>query len=58
MIIVGSKDTVTPPEACRRVYEAAKEPKKWVLIEGADHGFSEHRIPLIKAILERLDETL
>lgn len=58
MIIVGSKDTVTPPEACKRVYDAAKEPKKWILIEGADHGFSEHRIPLIKAILERLDETL
>jgi len=58
MIIVGSKDTVTPPEACRRVYEAANEPKKWVLVEGADHGFSEHRIPLIRAVLDRLDETL
>jgi uncharacterized protein len=58
IVVVGSKDTVTPPEACKRVYDAAKEPKKWVLIEGADHGFSEHRIPLIKAVLDRLDETL
>jgi len=58
MVVVGSKDTITPPEACRRVYEAAREPKKWVVIEGADHGYSEHRIPLIKAVLERLKETL
>jgi hypothetical protein len=58
MVVVGSKDEVTPPEICRRFYEAAGEPKKWVLIEGADHGFSEHRIPLIKVVLDRLKETL
>ena len=52
MVIVGSKDEVTPPEICRRFYEAANEPKKWTIIPGADHGFSEHRIPLIKAVLE------
>jgi len=58
MVVVGSKDVVTTPELCRRFYDAAGEPKKWVLIEGADHGFSEHRIPLIRAIIERLKETL
>ncbi|MCX6649140.1 MAG: alpha/beta hydrolase [Candidatus Bathyarchaeota archaeon] len=58
MVVVGSKDNVTPPEACKRVYDAANEPKKWVLIEGADHGFSEHRIPLIRAVLGSLKETL
>jgi hypothetical protein len=40
------------------LYEAAGGPKKWLQIEGADHSFSEHRIPLIKAILERIKETL
>ncbi len=58
MIVVGSNDTVTPPEACKKLYEAAKEPKKWVLIDGADHGYSEHRIPLIKAVLDWLSEHL
>jgi pimeloyl-ACP methyl ester carboxylesterase len=58
MVIVGSKDIVTPPDLCRRFYDAANEPKKWVLIEGADHGFSEHRIPLIRAIIDWLEVTL
>jgi dipeptidyl aminopeptidase/acylaminoacyl peptidase len=58
MVVVGSNDTVTPPEACKKLYEAAKEPKKWVLIDGADHGYSEHRIPLIKAVLDWLSEHL
>jgi uncharacterized protein len=58
MVVVGSKDTVTPPEVCRKFYDAANEPKKWVLIEGADHGFSEHRIPLIKAILGWLSKQI
>lgn len=58
MVIVGSKDEVTPPEVCRRFYEVAGGSKKWLQVEGADHSFSEHRIPLIKAILERIKETL
>ncbi len=58
MVVVGTMDSVTPPEACRRLFDAAAEPKRWLLVEGADHGFSEHRIPLIKAVTERLQETL
>ncbi len=58
MVVVGSNDTVTPPDACRRLYDAAKEPKKWVIIEGADHGYSEHRIHLIKVVLDWLSEHL
>jgi hypothetical protein len=58
MVIVGSKDTITPPASCRRLYKAANEPKKWLEIEGADHAFSEHRIPLICAVIDRLKETL
>ncbi len=58
MVVVGSRDDITPSASCRRLYEAANEPKKWLEIEGADHGFSEHRIILIRAVLERLKETL
>jgi pimeloyl-ACP methyl ester carboxylesterase len=58
MVIVGSKDTVTTPASCKRLYEAANEPKRWLEIEGADHGFSEHVDTLICSVIERLKETL
>ncbi len=58
MVVVGSMDNVTPPDACQRLFDKAKEPKRWVVIEGADHSYSEHRIPLINAVLERLKEAL
>lgn len=41
MVVVGSSDQLTPPELCRTLYEAANEPKKWVLIEGADHAYAD-----------------
>jgi dienelactone hydrolase len=52
MIVVGTEDDITPPDLCKALYDNAHEPKKWVLIEGADHGFSEHRIPLIKTVID------
>jgi len=51
MIVVGSEDMLTIPESCRLLYEAANEPKKWVVIEGAVHDFTEHRGPLIEAVM-------
>jgi hypothetical protein len=51
MVVLGTKDTVTMPPDIRRLYEVANEPKKLVEIEGADHEFSEHRIPLQKAVI-------
>ena len=58
MIVVGTEDDVTPPDLCKVLYNRVHEPKKWVLVEGADHGFSEHRIPLIRAVLDWLKVTL
>jgi len=58
IMIVGSNDDVTPPDQCKNFYDKASEPKRWVLIDGADHGFSEHRVPLIKAVLDWLKVTL
>ena len=51
LVIAGSEDTSTPPEITRALYETANEPKKWVLISGANHSFSEHRIPLIDNVV-------
>lgn len=58
MVIVGSEDTVVPPESCKALFEAANEPRKWILIDGADHGYSEHRIPLINSVLQWLKDNL
>jgi len=58
MVVVGTNDQTTPSAMCRLLYEAANEPKKWVTIDGADHGFSEHRYPLMEAVLGWLGENL
>lgn len=58
MIVVGSLDGVTPHDSCRRLYDAANEPKKFVLIKGADHDFTAHRAPLTAEILGWLREHL
>jgi len=52
MVVLGTNDTVTMPPDIRRLYEAANEPKRLVEIEGADHEFSEHRMPLQKEVIE------
>lgn len=58
LFTVGSADNVTHPDDCKALYEKATQPKKWALIDGADHGFSEHRLILQKKVLEWLRENL
>ncbi|MCW4014693.1 MAG: alpha/beta hydrolase [Candidatus Bathyarchaeota archaeon] len=58
LVIVGSKDNVTVPDDCKALYEKATPPKSWSLVDGADHGYSEHRIPLQEKVLEWLEENL
>jgi dipeptidyl aminopeptidase/acylaminoacyl peptidase len=58
IVIVGSEDKLTPPELCKRFYEAKNEPKKFFLVDGADHVFKSHRIVLINLIIEWLKDTL
>ncbi len=58
LVVVGSDDDVTPPDLCKAFYDKVHEPRRWVLIDRADHGFSEHRIPLIRAVLDWLKATL
>jgi fermentation-respiration switch protein FrsA (DUF1100 family) len=40
LIIHGSQDNVVPVEHARMLYDRAGEPKKIVIIEGADHTFN------------------
>jgi fermentation-respiration switch protein FrsA (DUF1100 family) len=58
LVTVGSADNVTHPDGCKALYEKATPPKKWALIDGADHGFSEHRLLLQEKVLEWLRENL
>ncbi len=38
LIIHGDKDDIIPIELGRQVFEAAKPPKEWYVIQGADHN--------------------
>jgi fermentation-respiration switch protein FrsA (DUF1100 family) len=38
LVIAGSNDTIIPASQSRRLFEAAREPKRLVMIEGADHN--------------------
>ena len=38
LIIHGDKDDIIPIEFGRQVFDAAKSPKEWYVIEGADHN--------------------
>lgn len=41
LIIAGDHDRIVPPVQSRRLYEAAQEPKRFVVIQGADHNHFE-----------------
>ena len=38
LVIHGEADTLVPPEHSRRLYQAAREPKRLLLVPGADHN--------------------
>ena len=54
LIVHGDADDVVPLEHALRLYEAAQEPKRLEVIEGADHTFSqpEHRRRALDLCLE------
>jgi fermentation-respiration switch protein FrsA (DUF1100 family) len=41
LVIAGERDRIVPPTFSRRLYEAAAEPKRYVLVPGADHNDRE-----------------
>jgi dipeptidyl aminopeptidase/acylaminoacyl peptidase len=38
LVIEGEQDEVVPTSLARRLYDAAKQPKEWLLVPGAHHG--------------------
>jgi hypothetical protein len=41
LVIAGERDSIVPAELSRRLYDAAPEPKRFVLVPGADHNDPE-----------------
>lgn len=60
LIIHGTNDKYFGPKVDRDLYELANEPKKLLIIKGANHTFTEpkHQKQLIKAILDWFNKWL
>ncbi len=58
LFLSGSRDQFAPGAQLERVVASAAEPKRLVLIPGADHFFSEHLGPMQNALAEWLKEQL
>jgi len=56
LIVHGSADQSVPVEDAEILYQAAGEPKKLVIIEGADHRFSGHTDQVWQAFFSWLEE--
>jgi dipeptidyl aminopeptidase/acylaminoacyl peptidase len=56
LLIHGSADEVVPLEHAHRLYEAAGEPKRLEIVEGADHRFSNGLDKAVELTLEWFKE--
>jgi pimeloyl-ACP methyl ester carboxylesterase len=54
-MIHGTLDEYTPADTARDMYEAVREPKRLVEIEGANHRFDGRRAELYQALREGLE---
>jgi dipeptidyl aminopeptidase/acylaminoacyl peptidase len=57
LIVHGSDDEWVPAAHGRRLYERAREPRRYVEVEGANHTFAWHREQLRELIMDWLAET-
>lgn len=56
LLIHGDRDGVIPPGTAQTIYDWAFEPKRLVLMEGADHGLREVRDDVRSLLLEWLPQ--
>jgi uncharacterized protein len=59
LVIAGGRDDIVPASLSKRLYDAAAEPKQWLLVPGAGHNDSEllDGRQMIDAIVGFLSET-
>lgn len=59
LLVHGSADDVVPPQDSHDIHAVAREPKKLVIVEGADHSFGAgHESALGEAIVAWVEEHL
>lgn len=60
LVILGEKDTMTPPDYTRRCYEQLRGDKEWVTIPNAGHmgGLVEHQAEMLDAVDEYLSRRM
>jgi dipeptidyl aminopeptidase/acylaminoacyl peptidase len=51
LVIHGGRDSQIPTEEARRLFDRASDPREFILIPDANHGFSWHRRELIDHIV-------
>lgn len=53
LFVVGEKDEKVPNKVTRKLFEKAKEPKKWVLVKGMEHKYQYQPeiLPIVNKIL-------
>ena len=56
LLIHGERDGVIPPDVAKTIYEWAFEPKRLVMLEGADHGLREVRDDVRTLLLDWLPQ--
>jgi putative redox protein len=55
LVIHGTADLSVPPMEAITIYNAAEQPKRLALIEGADHQFSQHYKKVWEILFEWLE---
>jgi fermentation-respiration switch protein FrsA (DUF1100 family) len=60
LVIAGDADRIVPPSMSRRLYDAAREPRRFLLIPGADHNDMEllAGTTLMKSVLSFVSESV
>lgn len=57
LVVHGTEDSWVPLAEAEQLYERASDPRRLVVVEGANHSFAWHRAELIGHILRWLRET-
>lgn len=50
LVIGGEQDAVATPDRVKALFEKARQPKKLVIIKGADHVFTNKRRELVRVV--------
>lgn len=60
LVVAGSADRTVPPDQSERVFEAAREPKRLMIVDGADHNDVQLSSgpQVVQAVVALIEETV